>query len=328
MINFGTGTPTRNYSWTTWKSLLVSKAFNFQYDDDGVVYTIYGYDDDEVTMCTIWNGTVPDGIIAGGYTQNQNDTDKTDFETFYKSHGNTPVIMGGFNDPRITRKIGNMNLTSSLEFTVAARPYVEQQSQAQRSVISTSTSDTSPAGAGARKVRIIYLDSNYAKKQEDVALNGTAGVNTVATDIRFIESFEVIEGTNAVGLISIMSGVLGTGSAVAQIGAATTQAFLCHHYVPSGSTCFVIGWGATTDRDTSMKLGSQSRSGSFLVDKITDLYKLYGVPVGSSGLYGVLGFDRKFSAVKLDPMTYVKVTTTPSGTYSTTVRSYLDIWEL
>lgn len=320
----------REYQWTAWKSIMVTKAFNMQYVVEsrlgGPCYTIWGYDGPEVHVCTIWTESVPPGIA--GYSQGQNDTDKADFETFYKIEGNTAIVVGGFQDPRITRKFGNMSLTASAEFTVAARPYVEPQSQAQRSVISTSTSDVQPAGAGARVVRIVYLDSSYVKHTEDVALQGTAGVNTVGTDIRFIEDFYIVQGTNAVGLISIMSGVLGTGSAVAQIGAATTSAFLCHHYVPSGSTCYILDWGATTDRDTNMKLNIQSRSGSFLVDKVADLQKLYGVTLNSSGLFGMLSFDRKLTAFRVDPMTYIKVTTAPSGTYSTTVRSYLDIWEL
>lgn len=47
-------------------------------------------------------------------------------------------------------------------------------------VVSTSTSDTA-AGVGARTVRIIGLDTNYNMQTEDVTLNGTTQVVTVAT---------------------------------------------------------------------------------------------------------------------------------------------------
>jgi hypothetical protein len=230
---------------------------------------------------------------------------------------------GSFTDARITRKLGNMNLTSSLEFTVAGRPYVEPQSQAQRSVISTSASD-SAAGAGARRVRIVYLDSNYVKKVEEVTLQGLNGVNTTATDIRFIEDFYVCEGTNAVGRVYLASGLLGTGSDICAIPPATTQAFLCHHYVPSGSNCYVIDWGATSDRDVEMRLKGQLRTGSFLVDEIVDLEKMYGQ---TSSLFGRVSFNRTFVSMKLDPMTYIRVTVQPSGSYSTTTRAFMDIWE-
>jgi hypothetical protein len=44
-----------------------------------------------VHVCTIWQGLVPDGVLAGGYTQEQNDADRADFETHYKAGGNGPL---------------------------------------------------------------------------------------------------------------------------------------------------------------------------------------------------------------------------------------------
>lgn len=233
-------------------------------------------------------------------------------------------FLGDFNDPHMIHKFGNMNLTSSLEFTVAARPYVEPASEAQRSIISTSVQDKQPGGTGARRVRVVYLDSNYVRHQEDVDMSGTVGNNTVGSDIRFIEDFYVIEGSNAVGNIMLRTGLQGTGSDITNIGPGTTQAFMCHHYVPSGSTCYIMGWGATVDREANMRLRTQFRSGSFLVDDVADLDKLYGL----TGLFSRLSFDRPFrGGMKLDPMTYVRVTVQPSGTYSSTTRCYLDLWE-
>lgn len=81
----------RNYSWTQWKTVYAAKGSPFQYDDDGILYSIWTYDGPDVHMCQIWKGVVPDPIANSTYTQNQNDTDRTDFETSYKPTGNAPL---------------------------------------------------------------------------------------------------------------------------------------------------------------------------------------------------------------------------------------------
>lgn len=80
----------RFYRWTQWKAVYAVKGLPFQYEDDGTMYTVWTYDSPEVHMCQIWKGTVPDSV-TDAYSQSQNDTDKTDFETNYKSLGNGAV---------------------------------------------------------------------------------------------------------------------------------------------------------------------------------------------------------------------------------------------
>lgn len=80
----------RSYAWTGWKAVYAAKGSPFQYDDDGTLYTIWTYDADEIHMCQIWKGTVPDLTVAA-YSQAQNDSDKSDFETNFKSLGNMPL---------------------------------------------------------------------------------------------------------------------------------------------------------------------------------------------------------------------------------------------
>lgn len=81
----------RSYSWSGWKAAFALKVGQQQFDDDGVVYTIWFYDGPEANLCTIYKGAVPDGVISGGYSQAQNDADKTDFETNYKPYGNRTI---------------------------------------------------------------------------------------------------------------------------------------------------------------------------------------------------------------------------------------------
>ena len=83
----------RHYSWTDWKKNQLIKSGSPQFDDNGTVYKIWFYDGPEVNVCNIWKSTVPDSVIRGGYSQSQNDTDKTNFETKYKANFNKPIDM-------------------------------------------------------------------------------------------------------------------------------------------------------------------------------------------------------------------------------------------
>lgn len=79
-------------NWSVWKKCQTTKNGQFQFDDDGYVYTIWFYDGPEVHICNIWKTTVPSGIIASGYTQAQNDADKSDFESNYKPLANGVIL--------------------------------------------------------------------------------------------------------------------------------------------------------------------------------------------------------------------------------------------
>lgn len=154
----------RIYQWTAWKAAYSAKAFAIQYDNDGTIYLIWGYDEGEVHLCTIWLGTLPDSIIAGGYSQAQNDTDKADFVANYLPYANVRISeRGTYLDSRIIHRFGNLTATSTAEVLISIRPYVEPASQAQRSVKSSSASDTNSAGAGVKQVRITYLNSKDRK---------------------------------------------------------------------------------------------------------------------------------------------------------------------
>jgi hypothetical protein len=121
---------------------------------------------------------------------------------------------------------------------------VEQTTQAQRSIVSTSAND-SAAGTGARQVIIYYLDATGAGPfTETVTLNGLTAVNTVNTNICFIERMQVVSvGSNGsnVGTLNLYTGTGATGTIFAAIGLGAVAAgvgdnetFYAHHYVPVG----------------------------------------------------------------------------------------------
>jgi hypothetical protein len=137
---------------------------------------------------------------------------------------------------------GYVGTSNQVTTAIRASDYTEQSANAQRSIASASAND-SAAGTGARKVRIRYLDSTLtALKEEVVTLNGATPVNTVATDICFIESM-VIEDVGAVGgnvgNITLFVGLAGAGGAIGVILAGDNQTNWCQHYVAQGYTAYV-----------------------------------------------------------------------------------------
>jgi hypothetical protein len=225
------------------------------------MYTVFVFDSSLVYICNIWKDAVPDGIVQGGYSQAQNDSDKSDFETNYKPSANKRISRTDtFGNPIATpfewaasfgllpgavvgRVSGYVATAATSGYAVRATAYSPQGTNAQRSLKSSSANDAA-AGTGARKVKIVYLNTSFEQKSEVVTLNGTTAVNTVATDIAFIESMEVTEvgtqGGGNVGTISIYTQTNGGGSVWGSIAASDNKTYWAHHYVPAGKTCYIL----------------------------------------------------------------------------------------
>jgi hypothetical protein len=130
-----------------------------------------------------------------------------------------------------------------------------------------------------------------------------------------------------VGAIRLHTDAGGTGTLIAQIGPSSTSAFLCHHYVPTGSKAYVLGWGATTDFSASLKLTGQQRISGNLTDTTLDLQKLH--PQSNiAAIPTTIPFYRNLIGVMSDEATYIRITAVPNTPVTTTVRAYLDIWEV
>jgi hypothetical protein len=153
---------------------------------------------------------------------------------------------------------GEIILASTTVTAVRATTYTEPTSGAQRSMASSSAADTS-AGTGARTVRITYYTLSAGTVAgpftEIITLNGTGNVNTVATNICYIEKLEVITvgsgGVNA-GTITLFGATAGGGGTVWTIAVGANRTFSAHHYVPSSKTCSITTFnGGIKGADTS-----------------------------------------------------------------------------
>lgn len=87
-ITFGSGRDIVGGQWSDVKPTFLSKALLVQFIELPDHYTIFAYDTPLVYLCTIWKGVVPHGIVEGGYSQAQNDADKTEFEADWKASSN------------------------------------------------------------------------------------------------------------------------------------------------------------------------------------------------------------------------------------------------
>lgn len=174
---------------------------------------------------------------------------------------------------------GYVAATTVAIITVRASTYVAQTSAAQRSVKSSSALDNGVTpNTGARTIVITYLNNNMEVKQDTITLNGTAAVNTTATDIQFIE--KIVCATTGVdvtndGNIQLFTGLAGTGSVMAQINTGDSQTFYAHHYVPTGVTCYILkaeGAGTlTTGRSFLHRTGDPRLPGTLPLLQIGDI---------------------------------------------------------
>jgi hypothetical protein len=77
---------------------------------------------------------------------------------------------------------------------------------------------------------------------ETVTLNGTSNVNTVASNIRFVESLRVMTAGSAgnnQGTITIFNATAGGGGAMGTIAINDNQTNWCHHYVGLNKNWFL-----------------------------------------------------------------------------------------
>jgi hypothetical protein len=133
-------------------------------------------------------------------------------------------------------------LAATANVPVRFTTYTEQTSNAQRSIASSSATDTA-AGTGARTVRITYYSVSAGVVTgpfyEDVTLNGTSYVNTVSTTIAYVERIEVLtvgSGLTNAGTLTLKAATAGGGATIVTVGIGDGKTFLGMHYVVTGRT--------------------------------------------------------------------------------------------
>lgn len=224
--------------------------------------------------------------------------------------------------------IGYITTTTTTPAAVRATTYTEQTSNAQRSIASASANDTA-AGTGARTAKITYYTATFTGPYtETLTLNGTTGVNTVATNICYIEKIEVLTagsgGANA-GIITLYSAINKGGVAIGTIAASDNRTFWAHHYVATGMilriTSVCVGHNGTTVGSGGLfVLRSTTLGVSGGIDvQVADFVRLYGQSSTITRNYG--------SPIKLSGPVRVTAWVTPESSTSVIYRAAFDYYE-
>ena len=113
----------------------------------------------------------------------------------------------------------------------------------QLTMFCNSVNDTS-AGSGIQKIRLFYLDANGIEQQEDIITNGAAEVDTVATNIRYLQDYCAIEaGAGGVAAGNIRFYKKGSNTIVyGMIGVGGNKSLVPHRMVPAGKVLRNIAW--------------------------------------------------------------------------------------
>lgn len=224
--------------------------------------------------------------------------------------------------------VGYVTTTTATPAAVRATAYTEQTTDAQRSIASASANDAA-AGTGARTVKLTYYTAAFAGPYtETLTLNGTTGVNTVATNICYIEKIEVLTagsgGSNA-GIITLYSAINKGGVAIGTIAVGDNRTFWAHHYVPTGKVLHItsqcVGHNGTTAGSGGLfVLRAQALGVSGAVDvPLSDFVRLYGQSSTVTRNYG--------TALKLAGPARLTAWVSPEGASTVVYRAALDYYE-
>ncbi len=138
----------------------------------------------------------------------------------------------------------------------------------QMSIKSESDADNGATATGILTVRLHYLDATGAEQTEDVTLNGTTLVNTVATDIRFVQELHALTvGSGGVAAGHIFIHKTGTAGLVySMIAAGGNYSLVPHRMVPLAKTLYLMGWHATEAKNKrcAFRIRSTDHGGTLL----------------------------------------------------------------
>ncbi|MCP4322724.1 MAG: hypothetical protein GY787_12935 [Alteromonadales bacterium] len=121
----------------------------------------------------------------------------------------------------------------------------------QMTIVSESVEDKDTTGTGVWTIKIHYLDASGDEQTEDITMNGTTEVDTVATDIRFVQDMysTYVNGTGVAGGHIKIYKKGSSGLVYNMIAAGGNKSLVPHRMVPTGKTLILKQWRAEEMRD-------------------------------------------------------------------------------
>lgn len=202
--------------------------------------------------------------------------------------------------------------------------YPDQSTGEQMTVVSSSVNDTS-AGSGTRSIDIHYLDNSGNERTETIVMNGTTPVNTVATNIRFVQYIHT-SSVSAIGIVSAGNIIIyRAGDAtriynVIKVGGNVSLS--TQRMIPNGKTFFLnnIKADAVDNKPVSVRLRATCDYEGSLTSNIfiyNEIFELYN---SSQSLE--LKIPRKFPSLCIIKGT--AVSTTAGGTCSLSYEGWIE----
>lgn len=200
----------KNYSWTNWKTIQISKKLTTQYDDDRTLYTIYGYDGPEVHTCNIFKGIVPYSVIDNGYSQAQNDSDKSDFEINYLPSANQSIYLNSKMVDGVGKTLTSTNQGSKQYLDTISVPigYFSSTYLATNTFATAllSTDIFTIIGSATKTIKIVSIGISATQSTQSIvnltllkrSTDNIGGTSTILTNVP-------LDSTNAVSTASIKS---------------------------------------------------------------------------------------------------------------------------
>lgn len=152
-------------------------------------------------------------------------------------------------------------------------------------IVSTDTNDDgSPAGTGARTVKIFGLDSTGALQEETVTMDGTTNVATANTYTMIHRMFVVTAGSTGNNVGNITATADTDATVTAQITAGQNQTLMAIYRIPLAKTGYLTSWyvslgpGSGGTADATVEIQAQPNGEVFQVKSVV------GVSGGANSL--------------------------------------------
>ena len=157
----------------------------------------------------------------------------------------------------------NPDIDDSLETIWAEGGLYSYLSAASVLKISSSSTDDTSAGTGARTITISGLDANYDEISESVTLNGQTAVNTTQSFLRVFRMIVNTAGSGGqnAGVIYAGTGTVTSGvpaNKYGTIAVGDNQTLMCFWTVPRGYTAYLYQVDISMNTEVANKYGTVS----------------------------------------------------------------------
>lgn len=165
----------------------------------------------------------------------------------------------------------------------------------QMTVISEDAQDTF-SGTGVQQIELHYLDGEGNEQEETILMSGTTPVNTIATDIKFVQDLHTLTvGSNGVAEGNIRIYKTGTSNLVYNmIAVGGNQSLVPIKMIPTGKTLYLQEWYCSEAKNK--RVAFRIRSTDHIGELLEGVFLFKGVTYLNQSSSGLLPVHTKVPA--------------------------------